>query len=252
MRNSTCLIALGLFVAVMSLWSAQRHYAALDEGHGAPVIVAADILYPPDIDAVTRKRIFFDTLRPIVRAENARIAKLRGRLLAASQAGTSGGWVEEAAARYGVDWTGREWGELLARVDTVPITLVLAQAAKESGWGQSRFARSGNNMFGQWCFREGCGMVPLRRASGKAHEVATFSSVNRSVRAYLHNINTQPAYGGLRAERARLRAELEEPTGLALAGGLARYSERGLAYVREVRDMIRMNRRLMLAAAPAH
>lgn len=272
MKNSTYMIWLGVFVLAMSVWSAARHYAerveleeiraaaAFAEGLNVvanfrpgrppiPVIQAADIRYPPKIDVDLRKRIFFDTLRPIVRWENAQVALLRSRLTLARHDGTRPGWVARTARDYGVDWTGKEWDELLARVDTVPLTLVLVQAAKESGWGRSRFARTGNNIFGQWCFVEGCGMVPLKRLPGKTHEVASFGSVNEAVRAYLHNINTGNAYDGLRAVRAKLRARRREPTGSDLAGGLLRYSERGQAYVDELRAMIRVNRALMLGAA---
>lgn len=272
MKNTTMMIGLGLFVASMSLWGAQRHYAERAElaeiraaqayaegldvvasfrpGHPPmPLIQAADILYPPGADTTTRKQIFFDALRPIVRWENARIALTRSRLIEARKTHKSADWVADVAADYGVEWTGKEWKQLLSRVDTVPMTLVLIQAAKESGWGRSRFARTGNNMFGEWCFVEGCGMVPLRRVPGKTHEVATFDSVNQSIRAYLRNINTHAAYADLRKLRARIRARKDEPAGVDLARGLVRYSERGQAYVDELRNMIRANRRLMIASA---
>jgi Bax protein len=138
----------------------------------------------------------------------------------------------------------------LARVDTVPLSLVLAQAANESSWGQSRFAQEGNNLFGEWCFREGCGIVPEQRSAGKSHEVAAFDSVNASVRSYLHNLNTGRAYAALRKLRQQARAAGEAPKAMVLASGLARYSERGLAYVHEIKAMIRSNRELMMAPVP--
>jgi uncharacterized FlgJ-related protein len=130
---------------------------------------------------------------------------------------------------------------LLQRVDTLPVSLVLAQAAIESGWGTSRFAREGNNLFGQWCFDPGCGLVPAARRTGARHEVAAYASVNDSIDAYLLNINTHSAYRDLRELRARARAEGREPTGLELATGLRSYSERGELYVQDVRSIIRGN-----------
>jgi Bax protein len=130
---------------------------------------------------------------------------------------------------------------LIEHVDTVPASLVLAQAAKESGWGTSRFATQGNNFFGIWCFTRGCGLRPLDRDDGLTHEVGTFDSVADGVRYYIRTINSHSAYGDLRALRARVRRANERPAGEALASGLSRYSERGIAYVREIQSMIRYN-----------
>ena len=73
--------------------------------------------------------------------------------------------------------------ELILRVDVIPVSLALAQAANESAWGTSRFALEGNNVFGQWCYKKGCGIVPAERRSGATHEVKSFTSVERSVQA---------------------------------------------------------------------
>jgi Bax protein len=126
-------------------------------------------------------------------------------------------------------------------VDTIPASLVLAQAANESAWGTSRFARQGKNVFGIWCFRDGCGKVPNARAPGKRHEVASFDSVQDGVSYYLLLLNTHPAYAQLRSLRDEKRRVDEKPTGATLAEGLLRYSERGGAYVRELQAMIRVN-----------
>lgn len=205
-----------------------------------------DLALAPGADVEARKAAFFDALRPIIREENARIAELRGRLIAAHGAEETPAWVADIARSYRVKWTGEEWDTLLARVDIVPLTLVLAQAANESSWGRSRFAQQGNNLFGMWCFRPGCGIIPARREVGKTHEVAAYNTVNASVRAYLHTINTVNAYRQLRALRAKMRAAGKRLDGPSLAAGLIRYSERGQDYVDEVRAMIRVNRELML------
>ncbi|WP_028025547.1 glucosaminidase domain-containing protein [Enterovibrio calviensis] len=131
--------------------------------------------------------------------------------------------------------------EALKRVDIIPNDLVLSQAAKESGWGTSRFAREGNNYFGQWCYTSGCGMVPSARSQGKTHEVAAFKDAYQSVRAYFLNVNRNKAYSSLRDIRADLRKQGKPITGVALSNGLGSYSERGQAYVDEVQGMIRYN-----------
>lgn len=130
---------------------------------------------------------------------------------------------------------------LLRRVDTVPVALALAQAAKESGWGTSRFAVDGHNYFGQHCYVKGCGEMPRRRASGRRHEVAVFESAWHSVEAYLLNLNTHPRYKALRAARQRIRREGQKLTGSKLAAHLEAYSERGAPYINEIKSLIRRN-----------
>jgi len=131
--------------------------------------------------------------------------------------------------------------KLLRRLDTIPPSLVLAQAANESAWGSSRFARQGNNLFGQWCFSPGCGLVPLGRPEGANYEVARFRSTYHSVRAYVQNLNRHPAYHELRVLREQAHQNGGYPTGSELAAGLGDYSERGHEYIRELRSMIRYN-----------
>ena len=132
--------------------------------------------------------------------------------------------------------------KLLLRVDVVPASLVIAQAAKESGWGSSRFAREGNNFFGIWCFNRGCGMTPANRDAGRHHEVAMFDTVKEGVRYYIRTINSHNAYSTLRQIRAVARNNKQPFGGEQLATGLLRYSERGVLYVNEIQSMIRYNR----------
>ena len=132
--------------------------------------------------------------------------------------------------------------KLLLRVDVVPASLVIAQAAKESGWGSSRFAREGNNFFGIWCFNRGCGMTPANRDAGRHHEVAMFDTVKEGVRYYIRTINSHNAYSTLRQIRAVARNNNQPFGGEQLATGLLRYSERGVLYVNEIQSMIRYNR----------
>ncbi|WP_417514008.1 glucosaminidase domain-containing protein [Minwuia sp.] len=261
------LVLLALFVLAATGFSAWRHYhppespALVDDLDDvgrppagwvpkhflpAPIVKGREMAVAPKTPTLEKKQTFFDTLRPVIRQENGRIAELRAKLLLAHAADETPAWVADVARTYRIDWTGTEWDALLARVDIVPLTLMLAQAANESSWGQSRFARQGNNIFGMWCFRPGCGIIPARRAVGKTHEVAAYANVNASVRAYLHAINTVGAYASLRKLRAKMRLAGRRLDANRLAGGLTRYSERGQAYVREIRNMIRANRSLML------
>ncbi len=225
---------------------------------GIPTTV--EITRMPDFrafaDIERRKTAFFDFLRPIVVAENARISEQRRRLLALDRKRRAGRplatderrWLAALATRYGVPMKEDEaalWQRLLLRVDTVPLRLVLAQAANESSWGTSRFAREGRNLFGIWCYRPGCGLVPRRRAAGSRHEVAVYPSVNASVAAYLLNLNRLDAYAALRRLRADYVGRRRPVDALALAGTLGPYSERGQDYVRSIQAMIRHDAELM-------
>lgn len=132
--------------------------------------------------------------------------------------------------------------KLLQRVDILPPSLALAQAAEESGWATSRFAIEGNAFFGQWDF-SGKGMKPLQqRKSLGNYGVARFASPLACVEGYMLNINSNKAYQKLRTLRAQLRAENKAITGYQLAGTLDKYSERGQAYINGLRSMIRYNK----------
>lgn len=200
------------------------------------------------VDVKDKKKRFFDFMRPIVNDENNRILALREKLMAARKNKNQASFVAQTADDYSVDWdAGKDnWDKLLQRVDGVALELVLAQSANESAWGQSRFAKKGSNYFGQWCYKKGCGLVPKRRDKGTKHEVAKFSSVNKSVRSYLKNINTGRVYVPLRQVREKNREAGKKPNAIAQAGGLIKYSQRREAYVKEIRAMIRYNQKLML------
>ncbi len=207
------------------------------------------------VDVAAKKRAFYDYMLPMVHEANREVVRERAWLESLAHAMVSG-HEPDAAERASLDMFERRYAirkgtvqrdsvdrvaELLARVDVVPASLIIAQAAKESGWGTSRFARQGNNFFGIWCFYEGCGMLPLDRAEGRNHEVAMFSSVEEGVRYYIRTINTHVAYDELRRIRQEARQGQKPVSGATLANGLVRYSERGLAYVREIQSMIRYN-----------
>ena len=207
---------------------------------------------PPESDGTTdSKAAFLARLRPLVEAENRRLRRLRselGDLLAVLGHGgeldaEQRKRVKTLATRYRIDGDpltqAAARSALLEKIDEVPVSLALAQAANESAWGTSRFAREGNNLFGIWTYDESKGMVPRRRAAGKKHLVRRFDSVAASMRYYLFTLNSHPAYAELRAIRARLRTAGSPLDGIALAAGLTRYSAKGGEYVRRIQAMIR-------------
>jgi len=201
-----------------------------------------------DIKDINDKKIrFFNFMRPIINDENARVLKLREKLITAKENNNNKKFVARTAKAYSVNWDpeNENWDKLLERVDTVALELSLAQSATESAWGQSRFARQGNNFFGQWCYTKGCGIVPAERGKGSTHEVASFSSVNNSVRSYIKNINTGRAYALLRKIRRDNRTTGKQPDAKAQATGLVKYSQRREEYVKEIRAMIQVNKKLM-------
>jgi len=224
------------------------------QGHQAANTKMASSI--PDLrnekDVKTKKRKFFNALRPMVIEENKRIEQQRNSLLQLQQIKSRSAaeekQIDALLDRYRLE-RGKDgivpWTGLLKRVDTVPMELVLSQAANESAWGTSRFAREANNLFGQWCFTKGCGLVPSRRNPGTTHEVAAFKSPQLSVRSYLNNLNTGRVYADLRTIRAKKRAAGQTATAYDLAGGLTKYSERGQEYVKEIRAMIKYNGKYM-------
>ena len=213
----------------------------------------------PDMRAIedvnTRKATFFEYLTPIVESLNEEILVQRNRLQAIADdfrddrrlSLFNKHRLKSLAREYDLEWDSSDPGEniraLQRRVDMVPVPLVLVQAAKESGWGTSRFAREGNNLFGQWCYSAGCGIVPSRRAGGAKHEVRAFDSVEDAISAYLYNINSGDAYRSLREIRARLRNAGKTPDAMSLADGLLYYSQRREAYVSEVKLMLEQYRK---------
>ena len=204
-------------------------------------------------DVKAKKQAFFRYLLPLIRQSNQTVLNHRARLMAIRKLvqadlpldTTSIAFLGGISSRYRVT-PGNELlnqiDQLLLKVDAVPESLVLAQAANESGWGTSRFARQANNLFGVWCFTPGCGLTPLSRDAGLTHEVARYATVSEGIDAYIHTINTNPAYIDLRAIRATTRADEAVMNGEALAEGLVHYSARGYDYVREIQQLIRVNK----------
>lgn len=216
----------------------------------------------PDFGAIqdtdTKKTKFFNFLSPMVKKENSRIRKQRERILSVYQTANDNAgiswrdrrWLNTLAKEYDIlmeySPDAAAWKLLLRRVDTVPLELALVQAAIESAWGTSRFAKKGNNFFGEHCQSEGCGIIPDTQAEGHTWEVETFASVEDSVRSYIHNLNTNDAYSDLRSLRSKTRSSGKIPDGPTLATALHFYSERREDYIRAVQNMIAANRELMV------
>lgn len=201
-----------------------------------------------------RKRVFIDTLLPLIEWRNHQLLQIRNELVALHASAlvetplttTQEQRLTQLRAEFSVTEEDVPDVEealvtLLRRADALPQEMVLAQAAAESGWGTSRFAVEANNLFGQWCYRPGCGLIPQRRPEGARHEVQKFASVNDALDAYYRNINTHNAYRELRQQRATLRATGESIRGELLVPTLLRYSSRGQAYVDELLELIRFN-----------
>ncbi|RMA82366.1 glucosaminidase domain-containing protein [Umboniibacter marinipuniceus] len=187
-------------------------------------------------DTKAKKQAFFDYFRPIIAAENERMLAEREIVSSIANPEELAPWCEE----YRVDPCDQE--QLLSHVDEIPMSMALAQAAVESAWGTSRFAVQANNFFGQWCFREGCGLVPSQRSSGAHHEVQIFDHPDDAVRAYFHNINSHPAYEPAREIRLEAHEHGHPVSGSDMVGGLLSYSGIGEHYVDELRSIIRVNK----------
>ncbi|WP_298632954.1 glucosaminidase domain-containing protein [uncultured Umboniibacter sp.] len=187
-------------------------------------------------DTKAKKQAFFDYFRPIVAAENERMLAEREIISATSNPRELQPWCD----KYRADPCSQE--ELLTHVDAIPMSMALAQAAVESAWGTSRFAVNAYNFFGQWCFTEGCGLVPSKRSAGAHHEVQVFDHPKDAVRAYFRNINSHPAYEPARDIRLEARERGQSVSGSAMVGGLLSYSGIGEHYIDELRSVIRVNK----------
>ena len=244
-------------VALIALTVAVTKLAPTYESAAEVVVTPEPIVVFPDFASIsnieTKKLQFFDFLQDYVRYENGLISDLRLRLLSYSEiigagitlSGRERDWVLDLAITYSVDTQATNEQalvrELLLKVDVIPASLVLAQAASESAWGTSRFALEGNNIFGQWCFEEGCGIIPNRRVEGATHEVKSFDSIEAAIEGYFLNINSHRLYAAFRQERARLRRLGRRLDPILLAQGLDRYSQRGENYIDEVQTLIQQN-----------
>lgn len=208
--------------------------------------------------ATHRKDVFLRVMLPLVLEANERVQQQRAQLLvmdaklAAGQplTGEQQERLGAIAAEYAVDPDRIDI--LLRRVDAVPPSLALAQAAVESGWGTSRFILEGNAVFGQWAWGDEQGLVPNGRAVGKTHKIKSFRLLTDSVHAYVHNLNTHDAYRDFREKRLMMRAEGKPLAGMALVPTLGAYSELKGQYLDLLRSIITANELQPLDGARLH
>ncbi|MFQ5971392.1 MAG: glucosaminidase domain-containing protein [Alphaproteobacteria bacterium] len=200
------------------------------------------------VRARDRKDAFVRVMLPPILLANDFIASERrhmldivGRLARNEPVGElSRTWLRRLARRYGA--RADDFPTLRYRVDTVPPSLALAQAALETGWGTSRFVREGNAVFGEWTFGARRGIVPTSRGASQNHKIRSFDTLLHSIVAYMDNLNSHPAYRKFRARRARTRALGRTPDSHELAAALASYGAGDARYTAKLRTLIRANR----------
>jgi len=189
-----------------------------------------------------RKEFFIQIILPLILEENKNINLDRKRLFSiinkSNNSSTEKNWLEKKYRQYGIPT--RDLSILKRRMDIVPVSLAIAQAAKETGWGTSRFAQQGNALFGQWTW-SGEGLKPKDAEKSQGHKVMRFNVLQASVRAYQRNINTHSSYEDFRLARAELR-DLGKPLdSMILSVYLDKYAETGNEYVKVLQKIIKQN-----------
>ena len=203
--------------------------------------------FPRDLDALQstklKKETFIKIVLPLIVAENERILEDREKLIVLSDkkftTDLEKQWLRQKLLEYKVKKGDLE--ELLKRMDIIPTSIALAQAAKESGWGTSRFALEGNAIFGQWTW-SGQGIAPLDRESNKNHKILKFPILRASVKAYQNNLNTHKSYNKFRQKRLVLREKNKTIKGLELTETLNNYAQTGSEYTKILNQIIKQNR----------
>ena len=189
-----------------------------------------------------RKNLFIQIILPLIIEENNRIKLNRKKLFSILNKNHNSSdekkWLNEKFKQYGV--LNKDLSTLKVRMDTIPVSLAIAQAAKETGWGTSRFALEGNALFGQWTW-SGEGIKPAKADNDATHKIMKFKILKSSVRAYQRNLNTHSGYKEFRMARAELRDNGRTLDGLILANYLNRYAETGQEYVKIIKQIIKQN-----------
>jgi Bax protein len=200
---------------------------------------------PKDLDKIRsssqKKETFLQILLPLVVAENEKIKKDRTyllKILKENQTAKNISWINKKHKEYKV--TDKNIDELIEKIDIIPNSIALAQAAKESGWGTSRFALEGNAIFGQWTWN-GVGMAPLDKDEDQKHKILKFPLLRASVKAYITNLNTHGGYKSFRKKRLELRANNKILSGLDLIHELENYAQTGKEYTKVLEKIIKQN-----------
>ena len=203
--------------------------------------------FPRDLDNLQsvqlKKETFLKIVLPLVVAENEKILddreKLKNLIEKKFTSDAEKQWLRQKLLEYKVKKS--DLKELMLRMDMIPVSIALAQAAKESGWGTSRFALEGNAIFGQWTW-DGQGIAPLKRDGDKNHKILKFPILRASVKAYKNNLNTHKSYSKFREKRQQLRSKNKNITGLSLTDTLKNYAQTGSEYTRILNQIITQNR----------
>ncbi|MBD1164264.1 glucosaminidase domain-containing protein [Pelagibacterales bacterium SAG-MED13] len=189
-----------------------------------------------------RKDLFIQIILPLILEENNNIKLDRMRLFAiinkSNNSGLERKWLNKKYKQYGVP--SKDLSELKIRMDEIPVSLAIAQAAKETGWGTSRFAQQGNALFGQWTW-SGEGLKPKEADKDQGHKVMRFNVLQASVRAYQRNLNTHSSYKDFRLARAELRDLGKSLDSITLSKYLDKYAETGDQYVEVLKKIIKQN-----------
>ena len=190
-----------------------------------------------------RKDLFIQIILPLILEENNNIKLDRIRLFAiinkSHNSDLEKKWLNKKYKQYGV--TTKDLSVLKIRMDEVPVSLAIAQAAKETGWGTSRFAQEGNALFGQWTW-SGKGLKPKEADKNQGHKVMRFNVLQASVRAYQRNLNTHSSYKDFRLARAELRDQDKPLDSIILSRYLDKYAETGNEYVEVLKKIIKQNK----------
>lgn len=193
-------------------------------------------------DTKKKRELFIKILLPLILDENEKINEDRKKLfkILGKNFNTVGErvWLKRRFKEYKID--DRDLAKLKMRMDIIPVSIAIAQAANESGWGTSRFALEGNALFGQWTWSKK-GISPKNKDPDQSHKILQFQVLKASVRAYKNNLNTHNAYIVFREERAKLRQENKEITGLDLTKYLKNYAAIGEQYVAILENIIKKN-----------
>ena len=189
-----------------------------------------------------RKNLFIQIILPLILEENNLILLDRKKLFSILNKNKNSkkeiNWLNRKFRQYGV--LNKDIPTLKVRMDIVPVSLAIAQAAKETGWGTSRFALEGNALFGQWTW-SGDGIKPAGADSDTKHKVMKFRVLKASVRAYQRNLNTHSSYKNFRQLRAQLRDDNASLDSLLLADQLDNYAETGKEYTKILKQIINQN-----------
>ena len=189
-----------------------------------------------------RKNLFIQIILPLILEENNRILIDRKKLFSVLNKNNNSkkeiNWLNRKFKQYGV--VNKDIPTLKVRMDIIPVSLAIAQAAKETGWGTSRFALEGNALFGQWTW-SGDGIKPAGAENDTTHKVMKFKVLKASVRAYQRNLNTHSSYKEFRQIRAQLRDDNKKLDSLILAEQLKNYAETGKEYTKILKQIIQQN-----------